>query len=241
MTESVIILGTGGSAYDVLDIVEALNALRPSWTVAGFLDDARAAGTRHLGLEVLGRLGDAPRFRGHRFINVIGSDSSYRKRPEIVAATGLAADEFATLIHPGASVSARARLGRGVYVNHGVSVGGGVVVGDHVALSPGCIVGHDSVIEDYALVAPGAVVSGFVRLGRACYVGAHSVIRQHLRVGEKALVGMGAVVVREVAAGATVVGNPARPLERGRSAPPGPGKADGNGAGAAGVLQGAAG
>lgn len=214
MSQPLVILGTGGSAYDVLDIVEAINAIKPTWHVAGFLDDARPTGSRHLGLTILGGLRDAGTLAGHLFVNVIGSDSSYRKRPEFLASTGLAAERFATLVHPGASVSARARLGRGVYVNHGVSVGGGVVVGDHVALSPGCIIGHDSVIEDYAMVAPGAVVSGFVHLSRACYVGARAVIRQRIHVGDQALVGMGAVVVREVAAGATVVGNPARPLER---------------------------
>jgi sugar O-acyltransferase (sialic acid O-acetyltransferase NeuD family) len=214
MSQALVILGTGGSAYDVLDIVEAINAIRPTWRVAGFLDDARPVGSVHLGIEVLGPLRDAMKFRSCQFINVIGSDSSYRRRPEIVALTGLKPEQFATLVHPGASVSGRVRLGRGVYVNHGVSVGGGAVIGDHVALSPGCIIGHDSVIEDYALVAPGAVVSGFVRLGRACYVGARSVIRQQLRIGEKALVGMGAVVVREVAPGTTVVGNPARVLEK---------------------------
>jgi sugar O-acyltransferase (sialic acid O-acetyltransferase NeuD family) len=218
MPRSLIILGTGGSAYDVLDIVEAANAVRPTWQVEGFLDDARPAGQRYLGLEVLGGLRDAARFEGRWFINVIGSDASYRRRPEILAATGLPAERFATLVHPGASVSSRARLGRDVYVNHGVSVAGNVDVGDHAALSPGAIVGHDSVIEEYTLVAPGAIVSGFVHLGRACYVGAGSVIRQRLRVGDGALVGMGAVVTRDVAPGATVVGNPARPLVRGARA-----------------------
>lgn len=214
MTDSLIILGTGGSAYDVLDIVEAINARQPTWRVAGFLDDVRPVGETYLGLDVLGRLADAPRFCGHRFISVIGSDSSYLRRPEILAGTGLRPEQFATLVHPSACVSSRARLGRGTYVNYGASVAGGVVAGDHVALSPGVIVGHDSVIADYGMVAPGAVISGFVQLDRACYVGARAVIRQRLRVGAGALVGMGAVVVREVAAGAVVVGNPARPLQR---------------------------
>jgi len=49
-------------------------------------------------------------------------------------------------------------------------------------------------------------------VGAGSYVGARAVIRQQLRVGAGALVGMGAVVVRDVPDGATVVGNPARPL-----------------------------
>jgi sugar O-acyltransferase (sialic acid O-acetyltransferase NeuD family) len=214
MIQSLIILGTGGSAHDVLDTVEAINARAPAWQVAGFLDDARPAGSRHLGLPVLGSLSEGGRFADHAFINVIGSDRSYRRRPEILAGTGIDRERFATLVHPAASVSARARLGRGVCVHYGVSLGGGAVVGDHVTLCPGCVIGHDARIDDYALVAPGAVVSGFVHLGRSCYIGARAVIRQQLQVGDGALVGMGAVVVRDVDAAAVVAGNPARPLEQ---------------------------
>jgi sugar O-acyltransferase (sialic acid O-acetyltransferase NeuD family) len=147
------------------------------------------------------------------FVNAIGSDKSYRQRPKIVTSTGLAPEDFATLVHPASSVSARARLGRGVVVNYLVLIDGGVSIGDHVYLSTGCTVGHGTIIEDHVIVSPGAAVLGSVHLGRSCYIGARAVIRQHLSIGEQALVGMGAVVVRNVAAASTVVGNPARPMK----------------------------
>ena len=214
MTRPLVILGTSGSAYDVLDIVGALNRQAGGWEVAGFLDDARAPGSRYLDFPVLGALRDATRFADSWFINVIGSDTSYRRRADIVGSTGVAPERFATLVHPQASVSPWARLGRGVYVSFGASIGGGVITGDHVSFSPACVIGHDSVIADCALIAPGAVISGFVQVGRSCYIGAGAMIRQRLRIEDGALVGMGAVVLRDVAAGATVVGNPARVLVR---------------------------
>jgi sugar O-acyltransferase (sialic acid O-acetyltransferase NeuD family) len=214
MTRPIMILGTGGGAHDVLDVIEAINACRPTWNVVGFLDDARPKGSRHLGLEVLGPLFEARRHGDCSFVNAIGGEKSYRLLPEILASTGLGTDLFTTLIHPSASVSHRARLGRGVLVNHGVAVGGGTVVGDCITLGPGAIVGHDSVVGDHSVLAPGAVLSGLVVVDRNCYIGARAVIRQGLRIGEQSLVGMGAVVVREVDSGSTVVGNPARPLKR---------------------------
>ncbi len=211
--QRLVIIGTGGSAHDVLDIVDAINAASPTWEVAGFLDDAKPPGSRHLGIAVLGSLSDAPRFAGTSyFINSIGSDRSYRRRPDIVAATGQPPEQFATLVHPASSVSRRAKLGRGVCINFGVSIGGAATIGDHVTVCPGVIVGHDAVVEDFANLAPGAIVSGFVHVGRASYVGAGAVIRQQVGVGEGALVGMGAVVVRNVPDGQVIVGNPARPM-----------------------------
>jgi len=216
MAMPIIILGTGGNAYDLLDTIEAINAVRSQWEIAGFLDDAHPPGAGFEGFRILGPLSEAPRFNDCSFINAIGSYANHRRRPEILTRTGLALERFATLVHPQAGVSRRAKLGRGVYVNYGSSIAGAVAIGDHVAISPGCIVGHDSVLEDYAIIAPGAVISGFVSVGRASYVGARAVIRQQLRVGTEALVGMGAVVTRDVPAGATVVGNPARLIERRR-------------------------
>ena len=214
MTRPLVILGTGGSAYDLLDIVDAINATKPTWEPIGFLDDSRLAGSRHLGLEVLGTLRDAPRFAACAFVNVIGSDQSFRHLPEILTSTGVGVERFATLVHPAASVSSRARLGHDVVVNPGVVIGGGVSIGNHVMLCPGCIVGHESSIGDYTILAPGSIVSGLVRAEPVCYIGAGAVIRQKLRIGARSLIGMGAVVVSDVKPEMTMVGNPAKPLGR---------------------------
>jgi sugar O-acyltransferase (sialic acid O-acetyltransferase NeuD family) len=207
-----IIIGTGGSAYDVLDIVEAINARQPTWAVMGFLDDLRPVGTPHANLPILGTLGDASGFKDAMFLNVVGSDRSYTDRPRIVTAIGLGPERFATLIHPAASVSSRARVGCGVYVNAAASVAGNVSIGDHVALGPNCTIGHDTVIERYTLVAPAAVISGFVHVGQNAYIGAAAAIRQRVRIGDRALVGIGAVVLKDVKPQTVVVGNPAAPL-----------------------------
>jgi len=61
---------------------------------------------------------------------------------------------------------------------------------------------------------------GNVHIGDHAYVGTAAMIRQGIPrgqptvVGAGAVIGMGAVVTRDVPAGQTVVGNPARPLVR---------------------------
>jgi sugar O-acyltransferase (sialic acid O-acetyltransferase NeuD family) len=210
MNKRLIILGTGGSAMDALDIVDALNASGDYWEVAGFLDDGRETGAAYMGLSVLGPLSAAPQFHDCMLINTIGSDKNHSRRGAIIARTDQKRERFVTLTHPLASVSKRAKLGVGVCVNYGVSIGGKAVIGDHVYIGPGAIIGHDAIIGDYSIVAPGAVISGFVDIGESCYIGAGSTIRQQIRVGARSLIGMGAVVVRDVEADVTVIGNPAR-------------------------------
>ena len=52
-----------------------------------------------------------------------------------------------------------------------------------------------------------------VTLGQQVYVGAGAIVRDHIRISDRAVVGMGAVAVRDVEAGVTVVGVPARAIE----------------------------
>jgi sugar O-acyltransferase (sialic acid O-acetyltransferase NeuD family) len=212
--QRLFLLGTGGNAADVLDIVDAINAAAgsPVWEVAGAFDDDRAEGEAFYAIPVMGPIAAARATAEGSFINTIGSDASFRRRPAVVSAAGVDAGRYATLVHPGAAVSPRARLGRGVYVHFGACVGGGVAVGDYVSIAAGCLVGHDTVVGEHTVLAPGATVGGFCDVGRCCYVGARATVRQRLRVGEGALVGMGANVIRDVAAHAVVVGNPAQRL-----------------------------
>jgi sugar O-acyltransferase (sialic acid O-acetyltransferase NeuD family) len=76
---------------------------------------------------------------------------------------------------------------------------------------------HDCVIGDFVTFAPGAKCNGNVHIGDHAYVGSGAVIRQGtpdkpLIIGAGAIIGMGAVVTKDVGAGLTVVGNPAKPL-----------------------------
>ena len=100
MFQRLVILGTGEARFDLLDIVEAINSIEPTWDPIGFLDDSKPTGGQHLGLEILGRLRDAPKFTDCVFVNTIGSDKSFRERPAILASTGLSLDRFGTLVHP---------------------------------------------------------------------------------------------------------------------------------------------
>jgi sugar O-acyltransferase (sialic acid O-acetyltransferase NeuD family) len=207
-----IVLGAGGTGLDVLDLIEALRAAGGAERCVGFLDDARPVGTLVGGIPVLGPLGDAGGWPSAALVDALGSPASYRAREGAVARAGADPGRFPPLVHPRATVSPRATVGRGALVFAGAVVGAEARLGEHVIVLANAVVNHGTGVGDYSIVASGATVSGMVRVGRACYLGAGSHVIQRAAVGDGALVGMGAVVTRDVAANAVVVGNPARPI-----------------------------
>jgi sugar O-acyltransferase (sialic acid O-acetyltransferase NeuD family) len=119
-----------------------------------------------------------------------------------------------TIIHPAATVSPHARVGSGSVVFAKAVVNACATVGAGVIVNTGSVVEHDCEVGDFCHISPNAVLAGGVRLQEQCWVGAGASVRQLLEVGKAAVVGMGAVVTKNVAAGATVVGNPARELSK---------------------------
>ena len=192
--------------------IEALDGLGDAWHCIGFVDDTPAKQAQGcMGVPVYKRAAfeQAP---DAAVLAVPGGAASFRTRRAAIESLGVGEGRFATVIHPTASVSRNARIGRNVLIMAGVVITSNAVIGDHVCILPNSVVHHDSVVGAWSLIGSNVTIAGAVQIGENCYVASGSTIKNGLRLGAGCLVGLGSNVIADVVSMAIVVGNPARPL-----------------------------
>ena len=192
--------------------VEALDCLVQPNRLIGFVDDsAGKQGTEVHGYPVFGREA-LSRFPDAQLLAVPGSPTSYRFRRQLIESLNLPADRFARVVHPRASVSSLARVGRNVLIMAGVVITSNAVIGDHVCILPNTVIHHDVIVGAWSLIGSGVTIAGGVAIGENCYVGSGSSIIHGVKLGDRVLVGLGSNVIRSIPADVKVAGNPARQI-----------------------------
>lgn len=209
---SVVILGAGGFAREVLDVFDACEDAEPGrFRVLGFVSEiADDWGKTLNGRPVLGgfewfegdRAGDRP-----AVLCAIGNPAVRQRVMERALGMGL---RPLTVIHPRATRTRWVDIGDGTIVTAGTVMTSQIRLGRHVQLHVNATIGHDTTIEDFVTVLPGANVSGNVHVGTGCEIGAGAVIIQNVTIGAWSIVGAGAVVIRDLPPNCTAVGVPAK-------------------------------
>jgi len=205
-----IIVGAGGLGREVETLARGDFANGKEWYIGGFLDTSPdVLDGIHIDAKVIGDPNTFTPAPDDLFVVAIGDPKFKRK---VLAPLRLKKADFCSL-RPNARIASRAKYGASVF-GYGVRVSVDTSIGDFVYIGDETIIGHDTTVSDYAHIGTRCFIAGRAQIGNGAVLHPMSSIAIGVRVGDGATVGLGSVVVNEVPAGATVVGNPARRLAR---------------------------
>jgi sugar O-acyltransferase (sialic acid O-acetyltransferase NeuD family) len=215
--QELLIFGAGGFGREVASWAHRAAWQGRGFKLAAFVDDNLVAGELN-GVPVLTLAQAAER---HPDAGVLASVGQPRVRERLIAkAAELGLRPTAPLLHPNVEYDQQyVSFGEGVVVCAGSILTVNIEVEPHVQINLDCTVGHDAVLRAYSTLSPGVHISGNVTLEQCSFLGTGAVTVQGLPgrpllIGTDSVVGAGAVVSKDVAPSTTVVGIPARALER---------------------------
>lgn len=210
------IVGAGGFGREVIhQAKQMLGMAEPDAYKLVFVDDSMPGETVN-GFPVMTSR-EFLDLKGERLFALAISDAETRK--ELAVAYAQAGAEPFHVQALSSIVEESSTLGAGAILCPFTIVTANATIGESFHANIYAYVAHDCVIGDFVTFAPGVKCNGNVHVEDHAYIGTGAIIKQGrpgkpLVIGKGAIVGMGAVVTKSVAPGATVVGNPAKPLTR---------------------------
>ncbi|WP_018132196.1 acetyltransferase [Effusibacillus pohliae] len=212
MSRPVIVLGGGGHAKVLIDtlLLQNRKVLGVTVPVGEFF------GKSLLGIRCIGNDDTILEYPADsiELVNGIGSVAAPDLRKRIFESFKGLGYEFTSVVHPSAVISAEAELAEGVQVMAGAIIQTGSSIGANTIVNTKVSVDHDCAIGNHVHLAPGVTLSGGVQVGDEVHIGTGATVIQGVRIGKNSIIGAGALVLNDVAEGVTVVGVPAKEVQR---------------------------
>lgn len=204
MRSSIIVIGAGGHAKVVVEILRATGhhveyCVGLEGSSSRCLDVPVLYGNDHL--LALRKDGYALAFPA------IGSNFAREEVGKYALAIGF---ELVNAISPNSVISSSTIVGRGVAIMSGAVLNAESRVDDLAIVNTGATIDHDTHVSYGAHIAPQVALAGNVRIGRRALLGIGCVAIPGVCVGDDAVVGAGSVVISDVPDGVVAVGVPAK-------------------------------
>lgn len=202
MPKNVVIIGAGGHAKVIADIITKSND-----NVIGFLDDNLdiQSKTIYLNKTVLGTTKDIDKYKEYYFIIGIGNNNI---RENIANSYDL---KWYTAIYPNAIIANEVSIEEGSVVMAGSIINTGTKIGKHCIINTKSSLDHDNIIENYVHISPGATLAGTVHIKEKTWICAGATIINNITIAKNNIIGAGSVVIKDInETNGTYVGVPAR-------------------------------
>lgn len=195
--EKIIILGKGGHAESLVDIVEREN----KYEIAGYVINDSSQSSENERYSVIGSDMDLEQIfeSGIRNaalgIGYLGKSDLREKLWKKLKAIGFS---FPIICDPSAVLAGNIRLGEGTMVGKGAIINANASVGEMCIINTGAVIEHGCMVEEFSHISVGSVLCGEVRVGRASFVGANATVIQGKKIGNQCIIGAGITVRKNV-------------------------------------------
>lgn len=207
MRKKLVIVGAGGLGRIVHDVLSNDVKVAEEFSLHGFLDTrVDLVLPPELACPILGSPLEYQPQPDEMFIPAVGNPKWRRDLLAPLIAKGAGFYSYTRQ----ASVAARSRIGRGVFLTPGSVLSTDCVIGDFTYVDTYAILGHDVRVGEHCTIGAMSFLAGGVKVEDGVGIHPRATIAKGITLGHGSTIGIGSVVVKDVPAQVTVFGNPAR-------------------------------
>ena len=211
MENPVIIFGANYLGRAAKEIFESNDV-----EVYGFLDDdQKLHNTEMDDVRVLGSTDDDGFLKliGKKCEAFVAVDDNKLRKSLVKLIQEMRHKQPVNAIHAGASISSKAEIGHGNFIDRGAIIAMGAKVGNHNLINALAMVGVDVKLGNFVQVGSGSLINPAVTIEDEVFIGSGVTIVAGVHIGKGARIGAGSVVIASVKESETVFGNPAQRIK----------------------------
>lgn len=189
----IILMGSGGHANVLIDILRLLNI-----EILGYTDSS--AEEVYSDIKYLGNDDSIKDFEpcDILLVNAIGLMPGKEKRILVHEAFKKDGFNFATVIHPSAIISDTVDISEGSQIMAGVIIQANTLIGPNCIINTGSNIDHDCIIGSSVHIAPGSTLSGNVVIDDYAHIGTGTSIIEGRKIGKNSIIAAGSVIYDDV-------------------------------------------
>lgn len=207
-----IIVGARGWGREVYATAVSLDGYNKDFDIKGFLDSKSTAfdGLNGDFPPILGAPEDYEIQPDDVFFIAMGEPKWRKYYAEVIEKKG---GTFMSIISKGAFINKTAIIGDGSFVAGWTFISDNVKIGKHGIVHIFSDLGHDVQVGDYCTIEAYSFLGGYAKMGNESVMHVRSTLIRTKSIGNNVEVGSSSVVMRNVADGLHVFGNPAKKID----------------------------
>lgn len=195
--EKIIVLGMGGHAESLVDILEK----QQKYEIAGFVVNEDADKAINRKYPVIGSDSELEKIYQSGIRNAaIGIGYMGKSNLREILWKKLKQIGFClpVICDPSAVLASNAQISEGCFVGKGSILNSNASIGKMCIINTGAIIEHDCCVDDFSHISVRSVLCGNVKVGRASFIGANATVIQGKSIGDNSIIGAGTVIRKDV-------------------------------------------